>query len=391
MSNKRTLIIDGNFMCKRMLRDYTFKENPSQDRIGYLTDLSNHITCEIERVASFCDNIIMVKDSHSWRKSIPLKPNIIIDGDDIHLSHEAQDIQYKANRTQTDDRDWSAIFSTFVEFCECLRDHFGIAFINVPGTEGDDCIWGVCKYLRAHKTKTCVYCTDSDISQLVSPSNVILRRIHSKACPEGEIVVDPKFWDIYTKATDTTDPMAIFNFNPTQWAPEQSMLEGKSLGAGIDICWGPYKILKMMMIGSGKDNVPEIFTWKRKTQYRHITDKFVEEALYLTGKTKESITYDDLYCEPFIKSVIINLCHVTGHDELVVPYLDYLYELTIQNRKMNFLSQKEIPEEIQKELFVCIEEQCKDTQADFGKLSKASNILDALHVFKDKIYQQLGI
>lgn len=390
MSNKRTLVIDGNFMCKRLLHDYTFKDDPEKDRRGYLTDLANHMACEIERVSGFCDNIIMVKDSHSWRKSVPILPNLKVDTEgNVYKTRDVEE-NYKANRVQSDDRDWHLIFTTFVEFCECLRDHFGVAFIDVPETEGDDCIWGVCKYLRKNKIKSCVYCTDSDISQLVTPSNVILRRIRSKAAPDGEIVVDNTFWKLYSEATDSMDPMAVFNFNPVKWAPEQDMLKGKSLDQGITICHVPYKILKMMFIGSGKDNVPEIFTWRNKSQFRHITDKFVEEALLLSGKTKEQVTFQDLYFEPFLKSMIINICHVTKQTQFV-QYLDYLYELVLQNRKLNFLSEREIPQTVQDSIFACIEAQVPHMQANFTKLSKASNVLDYLHVTKDKIYQQLGI
>ena len=386
---KRTLIIDGNFMCKRMLRDYTFKDSPEQDRIGYLTDLANHISCEIERVEGFCDNIIMVKDSHSWRKSVSIKPNLkLSETGEVYTSTQESE-NYKANRVQSDDRDWRMIFATFVEFCECLRDHFDVAFIDVPGAEGDDCIWGVTKFLRSQKIKTCVYCTDSDISQLVTSSNVILRRIKSKAAPDGEIVVDQKFWDLYSKEADSTDPMAIFNYNPVKWAADQDMFKGKSLNQGIVICHQPFKILKMMLMGSIKDNVPEIFTWRRKTQFRHITEKFIEDALLLTGKLKTDVTYQDLYSEPFLRSLIINLCHVTGQDSFV-RYLDYLYELVEQNRHLNFLSEKEIPSEVQNAIFSSIEAQWQ-MKANFKELKKASNIVDYLHVSKDKIYQQLGI
>lgn len=391
MSNKRTLVIDGNFMLKRILRDYTFKQNPANDRIGYLTDLSNHIACEIERISGFCDNIIMVKDNHSWRKSVPLKPNIIIDiNGNVTKSREEELENYKSNRVNSDDRDWSAIFSTFVEFCECLRDNFNVAFIDVPGTEGDDCIWGVCNYLRKNKILSCVYCTDSDISQLVTPSNVILRRIKSKVASEGEIIVDEKFWELYTKENDVDDPMSIMMANPVKWAPTQEMFKGKSLDQGITICYPYYKILKMMFIGSGKDNVPEIFTWKQKTQFRHLSDKFVENALNLTGKRKEEVTLNDLYNEPFLKSMIINICHVTKQT-MLLNHLDYLYELLLQNRKMNFLSELEIPKNIQDAIYTSIESQVPNMKADFIKLGKASNIIDCLHITKDKIYQQLGI
>lgn len=388
--SKRTLIIDGNFMCKRLLHDYTFKENPAKDRVGYLTDLANHIACEIERIEGFCDNIIMVKDSHSWRKNCNLLPNLKCDENkNIYKIDTEETLKYKANRIQSDDRDWSAIFSTFVEFCECLRDKFGVAFIDVPETEGDDCIWAVSQYLRTKHIKTCVYCTDSDISQLVTPSNVILRRIKSKAAPDGEIVVHPKFWEMYNKSMDTTDPMAIFNYDPTKWSPENDMFKGKSLGNGISICYPPYKVLLMIVMGSGKDNVPEIFTWKNKSQFRHITQKYVDEALSLMGLTYKDITYENLYEEPFIKSLIINLCHVTKQTQFINE-LDYLYKLAIQNRKMNFLSKTEIPENVQHMLIESIKSQ-ENMKADFSKLRKSTYIIDELRITKDRVFQQLGL
>lgn len=391
MASKRTLVIDGNYMLKRFLREYDFVVDPAKDRNNFLIDLSQHIACEIERVQGFCDNIIMCKDSRSWRKNVPIvKPISHSDSWLGTLVEQPTEVaNYKSNRKQSDDRNWELIYSTFNDFCDCLNQHFNVPFVCVPGAEGDDCIWAATTYLRNNKIKSCVYCTDSDINQLVTPSNVILRRVKSKAAPEGEIVVHPAYWKVFTESTDTDNPLALFEYDITQWAPDMEMFKNRTLGNGISITFPYWFVLVHMIVGSVKDNVPELFTWPAKSITRHIQPKHIECALALGNMKKEQIREEHLYDEPFLKALIINLCHATQQPQYI-NHLEYLYKMLVCNRKLNYLSAREIPEDLQNRLFQVLDIQ-KNMEADMKSLGNANLIMEQLRVSKDKMFQELGI
>lgn len=391
MSTKRTLVIDGNYMLKRFLRDYDFVADPQSDRNNFLIDLSQHIACEIERIQGFCDNIIMCKDSHSWRKDVPIVKPLKYEDSWLDTLVSSEDVtNYKSNRKQAEDRNWELIYSAFSEFCDCLNRDFDVPFVQCYGAEGDDCIWATTTYLRQNKIKSCVYCTDSDINQLVTPSNVILRRVKSKAAPEGEIVVHPAYWKLFSESTtQTNNPLALFEYDITEWAPDMEMFKNRSLGNGISITLPYWFVLVHMIVGSTKDNVPELFTWPAKSVTRHIQTKHIECALALCNMTRDQVREQHLYDEPFLKALIINLCHVTGQPQFIT-HLEHLYKMLECNRKLNYLSEKEIPDFVQSALFDIIKIQ-SNTKADMKSLSNANNIMERLHVSKDKTFQMLGI
>lgn len=391
MANKRTNIIDGNFMLMRFLRDYDFMSDPIKDRIGLLTDLSQHIACEIERIKPFCDNIYLCKDNRSWRKDIHIvQPLELVDPNTNKWEVPKNVGEYKSNRKKSADCNWELIYSTFMEFCECLNRDFDVPLIQCDGAEGDDCIWATTTILRKNKIKTCVTATDSDLNQLVTPSNVIIRRIKSKAAPEGEIVVHKVFWDMFTNATDKENPLSLFNFDVTKWAPDMEMVKNKSVAGGSIVISKPFWfILVHMFVGSVKDNVPELFTWPAKSINRHIGTKHIIEALSYANMKPDDITEDMLYDEAFLKATIINVCHATKQTQFI-EHVDYLYELLVCNRKLNYLSEKEIPETVQNDLFNIIKAQFF-MQADMKNLSNSNLIMEKLHISNDKTFQNLGI
>ena len=208
---KRTLIIDGNFMMKRILRDETFVQEPEKDRISYLSGLCDHFAAEMNRVANFVDRVIICKDSRSWRKDAKVVQQI-----DLETGLPKQQEDYKANRKLSEDRNWSEIFATFNEFCECLRTNFHIPVVQVNGAEGDDCIYVSSRWASKHGRKSAIYCTDSDLNQLVNEDTLVLRRIKSKAAPEGEIVIDKNLYNLIYKQSSNPFESMMFDVTAIQ-------------------------------------------------------------------------------------------------------------------------------------------------------------------------------
>lgn len=391
---KRTMVMDGNFLMHRFSRDYTFIEFPEDDMNAYKMDLANHISAEIDRVKEFVDNIIMVKDARSWRK-------------DVEQIHEIQPltgtpveaINYKENRKGSDEgtRNDALLFQAFNEFTEVIERDFGIAVTQVSGAEGDDAIWAWTKHLRENNIFSCVYCSDSDIIQTVTPSNSIIRRIRSKKSQDGEIIIHPTLWKQMNNFIN--DP---FNFNPLRWRDEKNMIGQRTIDSGLRIENPAWTKLKLIILGSGKDNVLEIFNWPSNTgtQTRHIGEKHVIMALDLMGLDIDSITEKMLYDDTFLNDVYFNLVacakpknandNVTVIFESLLSFQDSYIDKMKSNRKMGLLNTIEIPQTVQDGLFEKIKAQ-SNMRADFKMLGSSKNIHDAMNVTNNKMFRNFGV
>lgn len=384
---KRTLLIDGNFMMKRILRDETFIVDPEKDRLTYLTNLAQHFAAEMNRVKDFVDYVIVCKDSRSWRKDVKQVQPI-----DIETGLPKTESEYKANRKLSEDRDWSAIFNTFNEFCEILRDKFGVPVIQSSGAEGDDCIYVMSRILGAGGKKSAVYCTDSDLNQLVNPSTLILRRIKSNAAPEGEVVIDKTLAKALDSSATSAEPFGSLLFDVTSIQDELNIIGNKTIGSGLVVVNPSWVVLKQMICGSPKDNVPELFTWPTKSITRHISpSKHIEPALYLMGLTPDSLRNKNLYDEAFLKTLICNIISMTKQDQYF-QHLNHLYSMVLSNRKMNALNKFEIPEEVISGIQSTYEIQSDTIGSQrFSDLQEWNLIAEAMQVDGDIIFRAAGI
>lgn len=390
----RTMVMDGNFIMHRFARDYDFLAFPEEDMIGYKIDLAQHISAELERVRGFVDNIIIVKDSKSWRKSTEQVTHICTETGEPEIA-----INYKENRkgAPKSERNDALLFQSFNEFTDTLERDFNIPVTQVYGAEGDDAIWAWVKYLRENNIFSCVYCSDSDIIQTVSPSNAIIRRIRSKVSQDGEIILHPM---IYQQMNEfASDP---FNYNPLKWQHEKVMIGQRTLDSGLRVENPNWTKLQLIMMGSGKDNVLEVFNWPSNTgrQTRHINPRHVVEALDKVNLTTDVITEQLLYDDAFLEELFLNTVNAaqpkrmnesvtTIFESFVSNKSAYLGKMK-SNRKMGLLNTLEIPQSVQDDLMEKIKSQ-STMQADFKGLERSQNICEAMNVTKNKMFNTLGI
>lgn len=390
----RTMIIDSNFMMHRFARSYDFIKFPEDDATNYKISLAQHIACEIERVGKFVDNIVLVKDSRSWRKDTEQIVSI-----NWETGEPIKATDYKMNRTGSEEsvRNDELLYNSFNEFTDCLEKDFNVPVTQIFGAEGDDAIWAWTKYLREQNVFTCVYCSDSDIIQTVTPSNSIIRRVRSKIAQDGEIVIHPMLWEQMNAFKG--DP---FNYNPLKWQHEQFMIGQRNLESGLRIENPNWTKLQLMILGSGKDNVQEIFNWPSTngTQTRHIGAKHIVSALEKVNVPINSITEKILYDDSFIKELYINIVNaakpknsnetITKIFESFESNSDSYMEKIKSNRKMGLLNTIEVPIEVQNNLFEKIKVQSK-MLSDMKGMSSSQNICEALNVTRNKLFQNLGI
>lgn len=157
--NACTLIVDGNWflISRAMVRikefDATLDESSltaAQNRLysGMVQSLMG-----IMSKFTMVDNVMIVSDDKSWRKSI-IKPGFM-------------EWSYKGNRDTNAEVRWDLIFDTLKQLMNKCDD-LGITTCKFKGAEGDDDIMYASHWLNSKGVNTIIWSTDADLQQLLS-------------------------------------------------------------------------------------------------------------------------------------------------------------------------------------------------------------------------------
>ena len=252
MSNKCTLIIDGNWLMMSrfsIIRDeFTLNHSVGQ-LLSAKKDLrdfmSRSIILQINKLEGIVDNIILVTDGGSWRRYVT-KPDTLIE-------------EYKGNRIKDTDIAWDYVFGALSELKESFGS-LGITASNAKGVEGDDWCFYWSKYLNSIGTNVIIWSTDGDLKQLVnSESDTWTVWYNNK---NGLIINDKSSSD----SQDITD--YFMNMNCRSILLEK--LESKSLKCKKYI--KPDNIVMDKVIcGDAGDNIKPLMRVKNKSKNYKIT------------------------------------------------------------------------------------------------------------------------
>ena len=154
-----TLIIDGHNFFFRSLWS-CFRQSSKTKILSTQKDIDSYekkmmvdFCSVIKNVSPIVNDIIFVKDSHSWRK-------------ELLLEHE-----YKGNRKKTQDNiDMIGFGDAVNNFTETLVN-FGIKVSFADGSEGDDLIYAWSNCLFDSGKSSLILSTDKDLNQLVKCVN----------------------------------------------------------------------------------------------------------------------------------------------------------------------------------------------------------------------------
>ena len=154
-----TLIIDGHNFFFRSLWS-CFKQNSKTKILSTQKDIDAYekkmmidFCSLVKSVSPIVNDIVFIKDSHSWRK-------------DLLLEHE-----YKGNRKKTqDDIDMIGFGEAVNNFTETLVN-FGIKVSKAERSEGDDLIYAWCNHLFDFGKSSLILSTDKDLNQLIKCVN----------------------------------------------------------------------------------------------------------------------------------------------------------------------------------------------------------------------------
>ena len=191
MTNKLTLIIDGNWLLISRLVCIANK----YDNIEELCDnlkvlLIRSIKLAIKQFPQI-DNIIFVSDGGSWRSTLEI-PDFLKD-------INGNIIEYKGNREKPLDVDWDSIWTAYDEFINTLRQ-YDINVYKEQNLEGDDLIYWWSKELNQNNINCIIWSSDNDLKQLVN--------INKNKC---FCVWWNKNNGLYVKDFDETDLDFLFN------------------------------------------------------------------------------------------------------------------------------------------------------------------------------------
>ena len=154
-----TLIIDGHNFFFRSLWS-CFRQSSKIKILSTQKDIDMYEKkmmidfCSIvKNVSPIVNDIVFIKDSHSWRK-------------ELLLEHE-----YKGNRKKTqDDIDMLGFSVAINNFTDTLNN-FGIKVSHADRSEGDDLIYAWSNYLFDSGKSSLILSTDKDLNQLIKCVN----------------------------------------------------------------------------------------------------------------------------------------------------------------------------------------------------------------------------
>ena len=154
-----TLIIDGhNFFFRNLWS--TFKQKNKKKILDNQNDIDSYekklmldFCAIVKNFSSIVNDIVFVKDSHSWRKDLLLQQ------------------EYKGNRKKSQDNIDMAGFSTSINNFSNTLNSMGIKVSQVDRCEGDDLISAWSEYLFMDGKSSIILSTDKDLTQLVKCVN----------------------------------------------------------------------------------------------------------------------------------------------------------------------------------------------------------------------------
>lgn len=320
MSNKLTLLIDGNWLCQSrtavlmngFLRENTeIHKQQSQDELRDL--LAKSINVVLNRFPTIT-NIVLVADGGSWRKQLPIPQSL-------------ENVIYKGNRTQANDIDWNYIYGALNDVMNACREQ-GITVSQHPNIEGDDWIWYWSRRLNSENINCLIWSSDNDLKQLVQidkTTNAFTAWYNDK---NGLWL--PDFLD------DTPNDLDFF-FKFEYFSPVLESLKKPSKSISyID----PNEVITSKIIcGDSGDNIMSVFRYQKNNRVYRITEKDWEKI----AKSYNITTIDSLlqHIHETAEAICTNSKYIS-YD----PNVSEIEEMIRYNIKLVWLNEYSIPDTI---------------------------------------------
>lgn len=142
------------------VKEYFNVNNDHQEKTKGMVELEDlicrSINLIINRFDGIVNNIVLVADGGSWRKSV-VKPTFF-------------DEVYKGNRVKDSEVDWTYVYQALEDVLQKASE-LGITSCKAPQVEGDDWIYYWSRTLNQKGINCIIWSSDADLKQLVQVQN----------------------------------------------------------------------------------------------------------------------------------------------------------------------------------------------------------------------------
>lgn len=317
-----TLLIDGNWLLMSRLfavKEYFDKNNSEEEKLNGVNELKDllcrSINIMINRFDNIIDNIIIIKDGGSWRKSLD-KPSFLEEN-------------YKGNREKSIEYDWTYIFRSLDEIVERASE-IGITACKAHNIEGDDWIYYWTKFLNNKGINCIIWSSDADLKQLVQVNSGAFTVWFNES---GHAGLPGLF--VHKDLDDSKkDPIELFM---DAYKSNKNLDELCSLVQAVTYIDPDDVIENKIICGDTSDNIKSIIRIKKNNKTFRVSEnewKKQKSQLNITS-LNDFFNRKNEICESFSKQKKYIECN----KEQACEMFDY-------NTKLVWLNEKIIPKEI---------------------------------------------
>lgn len=334
-----TLIIDGHNFFYRSLWS-TFKQGgkrkvlvTQKDMDSYEKKLMIDFCSVIKQLNPIINDVVFVRDSHSWRKDLLLQQ------------------EYKGNRKKIqDDIDKNGFNIITGNFVETLKS-IGVKVSCVERSEGDDLIYAWSEYLFNEGKSSLLLSTDRDLNQLVKCVNDV--HIIQYGPVNNKLWVSASSYEKIQKLNDRKDVSQENLFGEFfSVSIENDPFERFVETTNIEVV-DPEKVRFMKIVGGDtSDNIYPVYykAGTETTRAKGLGPKTVEK-IYNQFKEKLGCEFDyHIYGQ---EDTIKLLCNVI-YDVAKINDEEFTRRMLFENIKTNTslvsLTNESIPEDVQENM-----------------------------------------
>lgn len=345
------MLVDGHWFTRsrfsviqRENPDCNFMVNIERDRNLFMSKLTMDFFAEVRNMGAIIDQVVIMSDYSSWRKSI----NFVKAPWDKPLLPGEDPASYKSQRVKAAEVNWNEVNRCFSDWALLMEKHYGIPYIKSYLAEGDDLMCLVSSIYNTAGQNVIIFSTDGDMGQLARVNeNGTWTACYKKKVGnakygtknENHLIARMSLIDEINHGTGPE--FDLFSGNPN--IDTQHDLYKKFFQQFIDIKPAAF-LLEKIIEGDLKDNVlPTMVRFTPKTQQRPKT-AHVEKALAGLGLSFDTVTIEHLYQRDFMEYVLRSVHdQMMKMSELPAEYMEYYINKFVENRKMLYLSDREIP------------------------------------------------
>ena len=320
-----TLLIDGNWLLMSRLfavKSYFNVQNDEQTKLEGTAELEDllckSINLVINKFDGIVNNIVIVADGGSWRKSVE-KPKFF-------------DEVYKGNRVKDSEVDWNYIYRALDDIIETAAS-IGITTSKAHGVEGDDWIHHWSRKLNRKGINCIIWSSDCDLKQLVQTNNGAFTCWFNESQKGGL----PGLFLPKELANDTLDD--IDNFMQIENS-NQDLDEIRAIANAVTYIDPADVVEEKVICGDRGDNIKSIIRIEKGNKtYR------VSETEWHKVKEKLGITSLDQFFASK-KQICESIASTSKYSKYSIN-LDNAQQMFEYNRTLVWLNEKTIPQEIQ--------------------------------------------